>query len=243
MHSPFVFDFITRVLNDKTDYDEYEKVEGIRTALLTNDRKIPILDLGAGSTLLKGAERKVSQIAKRSLKSPKYAKLLFRIAKYYFGKGGPEMLELGTSLGITSSYLALANPSGILTTIEGSPEIAEIAHENFSALGITNIRPVVGNFDTKLPEVLRLSNALDFVFVDGNHREWPTLDYFSQLLEKKNAGSIFIFDDIHWSSGMENAWHQIKSHPAVTLSIDLFFIGLIFFNPDFKVKQDFSLRF
>ena len=230
-------------MNDRTEYKEYGQIEQRRHAMLANDTVVNILDLGAGSSIAKGSEKQVREIARQSLKSPKYAKLLFRIAKHYFGAGSPEMLELGTSLGITSSYLALANPAGILTTIEGSPEIAEIAQENFSALGITNVRPVIGNFDSKLPQVLRVSNAVDLAFVDGNHREKPTLDYFSQLLEKKSDASIFIFDDIHWSAGMEKAWRQVKSHPAVTLSIDLFFIGIVFFSADFKVKQDFSLRF
>jgi predicted O-methyltransferase YrrM len=100
-----------------------------------------------------------------------------------------------------------------------------------------------GDFAKTLPVLLESLQQIDLAFVDGNHRKVPTLQYFEQLLPKTTASSILIFDDIHWSAEMEEAWESIKAHPAVTLTIDLFFIGLVFVNPDFKVKQGFVVRF
>jgi len=174
------------------------------------------------------------------LKPKKYAQLLYRIAKYYQPK---TILELGTSFGITSSYLAAGNSNVKLFTIEGSSAIAGIAHKTFQKLGLNNIELTEGDFNNVLPSLLAKLNSIDFAFIDGNHRKEPTLDYFRQLLSHSNATTILIFDDIHWSKEMEEAWTEIQRSPRVTLTIDLFFIGIVFVNPDFKIKQDFVIRF
>jgi len=249
VHSPFVFDFIIHVLNDKKKYDCYENVESLRNNLLSNNIKIEVEDFGAGSARLPFKNRVVKDIASSSLKSKKYAQLLFRISKYY---GAKTILELGTSLGITTCYLASANSDSKVFTFEGSKNIAKIAENNFEKLGLKNIEIVVGDFRQTIPENTARLPVIDLLFVDGNHRKEATLEYFNFFLSKatppdqiSRAGnnSIFIFDDIHWSQEMEEAWKEIQSHEAVTLTIDLFFIGLVFFSSNFKVKQHFTIRF
>jgi predicted O-methyltransferase YrrM len=197
-------------------------------------------DFGAGSAVIPFKNRIVKNIAASSLKKKKYAQLLFRIAKYYNSK---TIVELGTSFGISTSYLASANPDSKIYTFEGAKNIAKIAKENFEKLQLKNIEMVEGSFEKTLPFINDKIENIDLLFVDGNHRKEPTLQYFNFFLSKAGNNSIFIFDDIHWSEEMEEAWKIIKSHSAVTLSIDLFFIGLVFFSNDFKVKQDFPIRF
>src|SRR6185436_5195105 len=131
IHSPFVFDFITRVLNDRTEYEDYNKVEGLRKKSLKDQTILAIEDHGAGSSSSASKERSVSLIAKHAVKSKKYAQLLYRIAKYYRSNS---IIELGTSLGITTSYLSLAGPGGNVFTLEGSTEIANVARQNFKTL-------------------------------------------------------------------------------------------------------------
>ena len=240
VHSPFVFDFITKVLNDKAGYDDYNKVESLRKNSLMDKAILTIEDHGAGSSTSASKERSVSSIAKNAVKSKKYAQLLYRIAKYY---QPDSIIELGTSLGITTSYLSLARPAGNVFTLEGSGEIANKALQNFKALALPNVRLIEGNFDYTLPSLLYYLTSVDLAFIDGNHRLKPTENYFHWLIEKANSNSIFIFDDIHWSSEMEQAWGHIKEHPAVRCSIDLFFIGIIFFRWEFREKQHFAIRF
>ncbi|HNR16193.1 MAG TPA: SAM-dependent methyltransferase, partial [Chitinophagaceae bacterium] len=84
---------------------------------------------------------------------------------------------------------------------------------------------------------------IDFAFIDGNHRQEPTERYFNQLLPKMHHESILVFDDIHWSSEMEQVWKTIKDHPSVRCTVDLFFIGVVFFRDEFREKQHFSIRF
>jgi len=239
-HSPFVFEFITKVLNDKTVYSEYERVERLRNQLLNDNSILNVEDFGAGSSVSKTNQRTVSSIARNAAKSKKLGQLLFRMVKFYQPS---TILELGTSLGITSSYLALANQDARMITMEGSKEIAEAARKNFRNLEIRNLEIVEGNFDDKLSSAITQLSSIDFVFIDGNHRKEPTERYFKELLAKMNKDSILVFDDIHWSNEMEAAWEAIKNNAAVTCSIDLFFIGIVFFRKEFKEKQDFAICF
>ncbi|MGZ6540323.1 MAG: O-methyltransferase [Bacteroidia bacterium] len=240
VHSPFVFDFIIHVLNDKKEYECYKKIEPLRQQLLNDNSIIEVEDFGAGSAVIPFKKRKINAIAKSSLKNKKFAKLLYRIVNYY----KPEsIIELGTSFGITTCYFACANKDAEVYTFEGSKEIAKIARQNFERAGLRNINLTEGNFDKTFLDALQEIKKVDFAFIDGNHRRDATLDYFLSLLKKSSGTSIFIFDDIHWSSEMEEAWKQIQEHDSVTLTIDLFFIGFVFFNPDFKVKQHFTIRF
>ncbi len=240
IHSPFVFEFITKVLNDSINYPAYTRVEKLRKQLLEDKFVLNIADLGAGSSVSKTDQRTVSSIARNAAKPKKLAQLLFRIIKFYQPS---TIIELGTSLGITSSYLSLANPQARIITMEGSKEIAATAQQNFKNLDLKNIELMEGNFDDTLSSVVRSLSTVDFAFIDGNHRQEPTERYFQQLLSKINNDSILVFDDIHWSKEMEAAWKTIKRHEAVRCTIDLFFIGVVLFRKEFKEKQHFVIRF
>jgi predicted O-methyltransferase YrrM len=239
-HSPFLFDFITTVLNDKAGYSEYKKVEALRKQLLSDSRMFVIEDFGAGTAFLEKHKRSIQSIARNAAKSKKYGQLLFRMIRKY---KPATIIELGTSLGITTSYLSLASPAAKVITMEGAAEIATVARQNFSKLALKNIDLIQGNFDNTLPTVVNNLPVADFVFIDGNHRRLPTERYFETLLPKSNNDSVFIFDDIHWSKEMENAWAAIKNHPDVKATIDLFFLGIVFLKKEFLEKQHFTIRF
>ncbi|HEY5370338.1 MAG TPA: class I SAM-dependent methyltransferase [Hanamia sp.] len=240
VHSPFVFDFIIHLLNDKKKYDCYDKIELLRKKLLNNNSVIEVEDFGAGSAVIPFKNRVVKDIAASSLKKKKYAQLLFRIAKYYEAK---TIVELGTSFGITTSYLASASSNSNVITLEGAHNIANIATQNFREMNLENIELLEGNFQKTLSLLDYKIGKIDLLFVDGNHRKAATLEYFDHFLKKSTEHSIFIFDDIHWSEEMEEAWKLIEQHDSVTMTIDLFFIGVVFFRKDFKVKQHFAIRF
>ena len=228
------------MLNDKKVYADYKKIEEIRKQLLQNKNTIEVEDFGAGSGVIKTNTRRIDKIAASSLKPKKYAQLLYRIIKYYQSH---QIIEIGTSFGITTSYIAAAHSTANVITHEGATKIGAIANENFNALVLEKIKLKQGDFETTLMGTIAEIECLDFAFIDGNHRRNPTWQYFEILLTKSNENSIFVFDDIHWSAEMERVWEEIKFHPAVTLSIDLFFIGIVFFKKDFKVKQHFNIRF
>src|SRR3954453_6299209 len=240
VHSPFVFGFITQVLNDKRFFYCYETIEIVRSRLKNDTTLLTIEDFGAGSRIHSHTQRTVADIATSSLKPKKYSQLLFRMVNYF---QPATILELGTSLGITTSYLASGNTNAQVITMEGAKAVAAIAKQNFQSLRLKNIQVITGNFDDTLPGTLAQLTIVDLAFIDGNHRLQPTLDYFNQLLPKVHEHSVLIFDDIHWSQEMEDAWNTIKAHQQVTLTIDLFFIGLVFFRKENRVKQDFVIRF
>lgn len=240
IHSPFVFDFILSVLNNRQHYHPPPEIEDLRNELLKNDQIITIEDLGAGSRIQTSRQRSIGSLAKNAIKSKKYSQVLYRLVKHYEPRN---IVELGTSLGVTTAYLSKANPSATITTVEGSEAVANIARRNFQQLQCTNIQSLVGNFDDVLPTANCQLLTLDLAYIDGNHRLEPTLNYFEQFLSKKNNDSIFVFDDIHWSREMEEAWEKIKTHPSVRCTIDIFFLGFVFFREEFKEKQNFTIRF
>jgi predicted O-methyltransferase YrrM len=240
IHSPFVFELVTKVFQDKTDYEDYALVEGLRRELLNSRALIPTVDFGAGSSKAGGAQRRLSSIARTALKPRKFGQLFYRMSRYY---KPANILELGTSLGITTAYLAKGSPHAKVITMEGAPAIAAVARQNFSQLGIGQIQVVEGNFDQTLSGVLQPMKSLDLAYVDGNHRLEPTLRYFEQMKPLIHPDTILIFDDIHWSPEMEQAWETLKQDPLVRCSVDLFYIGILFFRAEFMHTQHFSIRF
>ncbi len=184
-------------------------------------------------------QRSVASIARNAAKPARLGQLLYRIARYYRPS---VILELGTSLGISTAYLAAGNPQARVWTIEGAASVAEAARDNLQSLGL-HVDQAVGNFDVVFGPILERMGPVGLAFVDGNHRREPTLRYFNQLMEAAARPGILIFDDIHWSAGMEEAWEVIRKDPRVYLTVDLFFIGLVFLREEFKVKQEFVIRF
>jgi len=239
IHSPFLFDLITQVFDDKKKYPEYRIIENLKKDLLHSKEKILVTDLGAGSKMDNKNERLVREIAKNASKSKKIGRLLFRLAKYAHPYN---ILELGASLGLSSLCFAYGSSSSNIITIEGCPNISKIATDNFQKAGMDQIQLETGNFDDKLPGVLRQMDSLDLAFIDGNHQEEPTINYFEQCLAKSHSDTILIFDDIHWSDGMENAWENIINHPDVSLSVDIFHMGIVFLKKELT-KQHFVIRF
>lgn len=239
IHSPFIFALVRDVIYNKAPFYSYESIEQLRSQLLQSKERIQVLDLGAGSQRDNQQWRSIAQITNNAAKPPKYAQLLFRISDHFQSK---TIVELGTSLGISTAYLASANSKSTVHTIEGSPEIARKADQNFKHLGLSNIHQYTGNFDEILPELLKKIPPPDLIFFDGNHRKDATLKYFELSLKHAHNESIFIFDDIYWSKEMTEAWEEIKNHEAVTVSLDLFFIGIVFFRKEQK-KQHFVIKF
>lgn len=234
VHSPFLYSFTQNVIYNKNNFYVFSQIEKIRENLKREETTIKITDFGAGNK----KQAKISEIAKYSLKKEKWAQLLFRIVNFSNAKN---VLELGTSLGLTTAYLASVNSKIKCVSFEGAPEIAEIAKKNLELLQINNVEIIEGNIDEVLDKALTGFDTLDFVFFDANHRKEPTLKYFDKCLHFINENSIFVFDDINWSNDMKMAWNEIKNNDKVTSTIDLFEMGIVFFNKNL-LKKNFKMK-
>lgn len=233
VHSPFVFELLTKTFpDDATDFSQLG-AEKWREECLANDSPINVLDLGTG----KSGFRKISEIARRASKSPREGRLLYRIAKRFEPK---TILELGTSLGISAQYIRAAAPDAQFITIEGCPETAHVAQKGFDSHNVAlDLR--IGDFMAVIPTALEDLKSVDLVYIDGNHRMRPTIEYFNLIRKYAHNKTVFIFDDIHWSLEMEEAWKKISSMDFVHVSIDVFHFGLVFFRQE-QVKEHFVLR-
>jgi len=235
VHSPYLFHFTKFVLNNKGTYYIFSSIEKIRSQLKKDKRKLTISDFGTGTK----KQKTVAEITRKSLKTAKYGQLLFRLSVHAKAQN---TLELGTSLGLTTAYLAAPSSFIRCISLEGCQEIADLAIENFKALDIKNAQIVVGDIDITLPKVLKEFNQLDLIFIDANHKSEAVLSYFEQCMAKVHSDSVMVVDDIYWSADMEKAWKEIKEHPRVMATIDLFQQGIVFFNTDLH-KKHYKMRF
>jgi predicted O-methyltransferase YrrM len=238
VHSPCAYQLCEEVFYNQNPYYDFEKLDRIRQALLRNSSTIEIEDHGAGSRTMKGKKRAISDIAANGISSRKQSEILYRLCTFL---GCRNILELGTSIGLNSLYLALANKNSNVISIEGSSELAEFATELAKINNAPNLKIINSKFDQALPKILA-ENIFDLVYIDGNHTYEATINYFNQLLFSRNNNSVFVFDDIYWSGEMMKAWNDIKSHSSVKLSIDTFYSGMVFFREEIKEPIHYKFR-
>lgn len=237
VHSPFVYDLVTKCFNGKTNHSKIAAINKIQKSLYSNQNSITITDYGKGSSVFKSNERKVSDIAKIAGINKKKSALLLRMVDYF---NPQKILEIGTSVGLGTSVLSIGNPEAEIVTLEGCKNTADVATALFKTYQLNNIDLIVGNFNETLSSALTIKQ-FDLIYFDGNHQKEPTLHYFNQCLKTVHNNSIFIFDDINWSPEMQQTWEEIKNHPRVTITINTFFWGMVFFRKEQK-KQHFTIR-
>lgn len=236
LHSPFLYQLNEAVLRRDRIVNDNIAVENIRKSLLRDHTLIPVEDYGAGSLLGVLRDRKFSEIAKHSSKTPRYGRLLYRLVKYL----KPEnMLELGTAAGISALYQCTGYPQGKLYTLEGNRVLAERASK---LLDPYNVEVIAGRFEDNLPTLLEKGLSWNYVFIDGNHRREPVLEYFRMVLPHLAQEAVVIVDDINWSDSMKLAWSELIADSRVQVSVDLYQLGLLFFRPGLS-KQDFCVRY
>jgi predicted O-methyltransferase YrrM len=235
VHSPFVFNLVTKCFYDQKKYAEYSILKNYRKSLIQNKNTIEVTDFGAGSRVFKSNTRPIAKIASTAGITEKRAEMLFRITNYF----QPEsVLEIGTSLGLATSALAIGNPKATVTTLEGCPNTLNVAQKQFEQFGFKNSKSITTEFSNYLKNC---TEQYHLIYFDGNHSKQATLDYFELLLPTISNETVWIFDDIHWSQGMEEAWESIKKHPKVTVTIDTFQWGLVFFRKE-QPKEHFVIR-
>ena len=220
VHSPFVYRLIDEVIYDFHAKTVYLEIEPLRAELINYERQ---------NRLLK----------KTSLMSPRLAQLVYGLVSDL--KPG-NIIELGAFLGITTAYLAKAAPEASVFSIERFYETLSITKESLQKLNIHNVKLLSGNANELLPELISGIPELDFILIDGNHPGAAILNYFNCCLPKMSKNSMMIFEDIYRSSEMKSAWEEIKSNPEVSVTIDLFWIGLVFVRRAQR-KEDFFIRF
>lgn len=219
-HSPFVYALADKVIYDFKPFDSYERIEEHRRKLA-------------------GDSTKNKELAGKALKSKRLDRLIFRITQQL----QPEnIIEIGTNIGVTTGYLAMASPESNIFTLTDNPETARIAYQNFQKLELKNVEIRVGYVDELFPELLGEMSSVELVCINEKHSGKTTIKYFEACLPKVHENSLIIVDGIYWSPEMKDTWAAIKIHPQVTVTVDLFWIGLVYFKTD-QAKEHFKLKF
>jgi len=238
LHSPFMYNFAHKCLYDRQIYPEYQQLKNYHKSLLKNTQKLKITDFGAGSKVFSSNERAINQMAKIAGSNYSDMKRLFRIIRYF--KPG-NILELGTSLGKATYTMALAHPQARITSIEGDKNLASFSNNFLKKHRIKNVNIIPQKFDDYLAGLNRTSQKLDLIYMDGNHRLKPTLDYFNALQKHIHNDTVIIVDDIYWSEEMKNAWLALKQHKHVRQSVDVYYFGILFFRKE-QYKEHFKIN-
>lgn len=241
IHSPFVFEFYNDVIKDTKHFYVFKEIEGERKILLNNHGKITVEDHGSGSKVINNKERTLSQITGSALSYPYQCRIIFRLIQKY---KCANILELGTSLGISTVYMASVSKKSTVFSIEGDESVKMVAQSLFEKRGLENISLIQGTFKDQLAPVLKQigKGNLDFAFIDGHHEEKATINYFNTIIDYCHENSIIMIDDINWSDGMRAAWKTISERPEIKLTIDLYFCGLVFLRKENREKENFKIR-
>jgi predicted O-methyltransferase YrrM len=234
IHSPFIFDLVSRIFWSKVNQDVINTIERIRKKLISDKKTVVINDLGTGPVKSRIKLRKVSDIARNSPVPLKYGILLSNLANQF---GKKVIIEFGTSFGISTMYMAALHPETIVFTMEGCLPIAEIAERNFEIAGLNNVKLLKGPFDDLIPYITETGLTPGLVFIDGNHRKKPCLEYFNKMTGISDNETVIIIDDIHYSEEMEDAWNEIKCSKKVTVTVDIYRMGLVFFREGITHKN------
>ncbi len=224
--------FISRLYQEAIIRKQDDTVKGINNYIqYLKKSSTPIHcshDYGAGSTYSRNTSRiAFHKLVNRSSVPPKYGKILYYLVSTF---QPANILEMGTSVGISTIYLAAANEHSTIWSIESCPEKRQLAKENLQIWDLKNVYLYQGLFHEELPKILHHMPSLDMVFIDGDHRKESLLSYYETMLDYIHHDTMMVIDDIHWSSGMESAWKMIRTHKSVQVSIDLFRMGILFFS-------------
>lgn len=239
IHSPYLFYMVRMLFSSSDSYYIWPEIEKQRARLLQDKTLLHIRDFGTGHD----RDEAVCRIASSALESRKIGEILFRLV-WFLGHEANiplNIIELGTSLGITTSYLATPNTKNRVLTLEGSPEIVAVAKHIWRQLGVKNVVVVEGNIDDTLYNIDISRARIDVAYIDANHTAEATLRYFDYISSLMGEKSIIILDDIHYSREMDAAWKQIRARSGVTATMDLYDIGLVFFDPHY-LKHNYIIR-
>lgn len=239
-HSPYLYSLFMACCNEKQTENAFKVIEALRRKFRSSKETIQLTDLGAGSSSSGPVDkRSISSIARHALSLPFQGRFLFRLARSI---QPARILELGTSLGITTAYMALGAEKAIVDTVEGDPAIASYATAVFKALDLNRVRLHQMPFADYLGQDSGVMLKADLIFIDGHHRSDALLAYYESLKAMIQLHTIVIVDDIHWSADMHQGWEKLIARPEVTQSVDCFHFGLLFFSKDFMSKENHLIR-
>ncbi len=240
IHSPFLFKLVHQVWQQEIPPADEQKMKHLARSNPSDHAIVDCNRAGAGSHISQKKMRRISSIFQSSGIPNRYGRLLHRVTAFY----QPQLvLEFGTSLGISSAWMALGCPRARVYSVEAVPALAEKARQNHQEIDVQNIQVVTMDFNALIHKNELPQAASCLIFIDGDHTFKATLELFKYAVQNFYSEQlVVIIDDIHWSAGMEQAWKQIQQHERVRVTLDIFRMGLVFFDSNLS-RQNFIIKY
>ena len=235
VHSPFVYNLITKVIEEKCSYYSFYDIELLRRELYYREEVVTCPDRQhPGRT----KQRQVGEIVYREAIKASHGALLFRLVNYFKSR---HILQLGPNMGLSTLYLTSYAKDLRCIALESVPEFAVIARETFKrAHNPIDLR--VGSYAELLPKALADMEQVDFVYFNTLYEQEHNLSLFETCLRYVHNDTVFVFEGIKASQKMRDFWKAVCAHPEVTVTVDLFTLGIVFFNRKLH-KKDYIVYF
>jgi len=237
VHSPFIYQLVTQCFYKKIPKNLWKTFLNSRKYLEDNSEKKKTTALGSASKIFKSNTHPVSKIAKVAGITNKKANLLIKTINYLKPK---QILEIGTAMSLGTSAIKTENDAVSILTLEECPETSKILQKLFEKNNFKAIEIINRNFSKTL-SMNTQNKQFDCIIFDRNHSKKATLNYFEECLKTVHNNSFFIFDAIYWTPEMQEVWAIIKKHSKVTVTVDVFHLGIVFFRKE-QAKEHFKIR-
>ncbi len=237
VHSPFIFDLITTCFYVKKNNHDLTILSNYKEDLSKNSSLQEIYDFNFLSNILLSEKKKKEKIIKDFGVSNKRTRLLINLIQYLKPRS---ILEIGTSVGINTVTLASALENFKIITVEENEQSTNISRELFKKYNLKQIELLSGKLDDVLPDVFK-KNTFDFICFKNHGLTKKVLKYFEASVSSIHNNSVCLFKNIHIDKESDQVWEQIKKHEKVTVTIDTFKWGLVFFRKE-QEKEHFIIR-
>lgn len=238
-HSPFVYKLTDEVIYDFSAKKIDDSVEQQRKKLFDDDSSLILTENNECLGQLKLQQTTVKRLAKKLTNKKEVDRLIYRLVA---NRQPAVSLQIGTGLGVSAAYFSMANSRNPVKIIECEPEFSTVAQRIFSNLGIDNVELRTGNLQQLLHHTLLNSTKLDIVYFNKFKDGETLFNLFGLCLAKADENSMFIIKGIYSDPSTKTMWAKIKELPEVTVTVDLFWIGLVYFKKD-QAEEHFKIKF
>ncbi|MDD2435944.1 MAG: SAM-dependent methyltransferase [Massilibacteroides sp.] len=211
VHSPFVFNFITKVIDERAAYYCLKDIELTRKKFFYENEPFHKWEI-----------------------RPKYGALLMRISNYLKPQN---LLLIGSDLSFSALYSSSYASTTRCVVLEEKTEIAAFSRSVIEKHRAKNILLKEGVYQKTVSEVLEHTDKLDFVYFGYPNDSALDIPVFECILPHLHEHSVLILRGIRKTKDRKEFWNRLCARPEVSVTIDVYELGIAFFNHKIHKKN------